>query len=73
MKPARLWLSGFGELDGGREKNGSHEAKVEPEASLMRSIVSFHAARDRFVVFVEMNADKNTVVNPIPERCTIRQ
>jgi hypothetical protein len=32
MKPARLWLSGFGELDDVREKNGSHETREEPEA-----------------------------------------
>jgi hypothetical protein len=39
----------------------------------MRSVVSFHAARDRFVIFIEMNADKNAVFHPIPERCAIRQ
>jgi hypothetical protein len=39
----------------------------------MCSVVRFHAARDRFIVFVEMNANKNALVHPIPERCAIRQ
>src|SRR5207237_68371 len=52
-----------------RQPRSESRARIE----LMRSVVSFHAARDRFVVFVEMNADKNAIVHPIPERCSIRQ
>ena len=42
-------------------------------SNLMGSIIGFHATRDRLVVLVEMNADKNAIAHPVGEGCTVSQ
>src|SRR2546421_4610368 len=39
----------------------------------MGGVVSLYAARNRFVIFIEMNAHKDTVSHAIPEGSAIRQ